>query len=528
MPKATKASPRRASASRPRATTRRRKSKSLLSQLGAINLFRPLKLSRSQALLAAGFMAVIGIAAVAYSFAASSYSFWSNSATPSKTAADTQATELGLKFHADSDGTIDAVRFYKAKTNTGVHTGTLWTSSGQRLATLTFTSETGSGWQTAKFASPVKVTANTTYVVSYHTNVGHYALNNNYFTKGRDKGPLHAPGSTTTSPNGVYAHGVSAFPTQPGQATNYWVDVVFSPAAISTPTPTATVTPTPTSTPITGGKPDATNTGVPAGTTLTVVDGNQTFDSTYDGQTISNKDFRGFIKVTGSNITFKNCIFHGGKATGNTALLDTQVEDSTSPYTHRGGKNLVVEDSEFVPINPSVLIDGIWGENLTILRVNVHGSVDGMKLSNNSIVRDSYIHDMQWYAVDPNTSDGTHNDCVQILDGTNIQVIHDNLNPNSSYANSSVQITQDFGTTGTVLLDSNWADWGGYSFNISQKRNSDLTGTLNTVSVTNNRFGRHGEYGAVKIGTGVTLAAFSGNVWDDTGLPIPQPDKNNN
>lgn len=275
-------------------------------------------------------------------------------------------------------------------------------------------------------------------------------------------------------------------------------------------------------------KPDATNTGLLNSGILTVVSGDQTFDASYDGQTISNKDFHGFVKVTGSNITFTNCIFHGGKAASNTALLDTQVEDSMSPYTHRGGKNIVVKDSEFVPIAPSVLIDGIWGENITLLRVNVHGSVDDMKLSNNSMVRDSYLHDMQWYDFDPNTTDGTHNDCVQILDGTNIQVIHNNMNPNDSRANSSVQITQDFGTTGIVSLDSNWADWGGYSFNISQKRNSDLSDTLKTVSVTNNRFGRHAEYGPVKIGTGVTLTAFSGNVWDDSGLPIPQPDKNNN
>ncbi|HSW81184.1 MAG TPA: hypothetical protein VLG40_02195 [Candidatus Saccharimonas sp.] len=275
-------------------------------------------------------------------------------------------------------------------------------------------------------------------------------------------------------------------------------------------------------------KPDATNTGLLNANILTPIKGDKTFDSSYNGQTISNKDFQGFIKVTGSNITFTNCIFHGGTATSNTALLDTQVEDSSSPYTHHGGKSIIVEDSEFVPMNPSVLIDGIWGENLTLLRINTHGSVDGMKLSNNSTLRDSYSHDTQWYDHDPNTTDGTHNDAVQILDGTNIQIIHNTLNPNDSRANSSVQITQDFGTTGTVLLDSNWADWGGYTFNISQKRNSDLSDTLKTVSVKNNRFGRHSEYGPTKIGTGVTLAAFSGNVWDDNSQPIPQPDKNNN
>lgn len=270
-------------------------------------------------------------------------------------------------------------------------------------------------------------------------------------------------------------------------------------------------------------KPDATNTGLINPGIVKEVDGDQIFGTNYNGQTISNKDFHGFVQVTGSNITFTNCIFHGGKATHNTALLDTQVEDSTPPYTHRGGKNIVVQDSEFVPMNPSVLIDGIWGENITLVRINTHGSVDGMKLSNNSTLRDSYSHDTQWYDVDPNTTDGTHNDAVQILDGTNIQVIHNNLNPNDSRANSSIQLTQDFGTVGTVKIDQNWADWGGCSFNLTQKPSGPLT----AISVTNNRFGRHMEYTgcAIILGGGVTLAANAGNVWDDTSQAVPTPQR---
>jgi|GEM_PF-953951 len=272
-------------------------------------------------------------------------------------------------------------------------------------------------------------------------------------------------------------------------------------------------------------KPDATNTGLLDSSILTVVNGDQVFGANYNGQIISNKDFHGYVKVSGSNITFKNCMFRGGTPNGNVALLDAENEDKNGKHP---AVNLTVEDSTFLPTNRNATVDGMWAENTTVLRVDMSGSTDTIKASNNTTIRDSYLHDLQWYAVDPNTSDGTHNDNVQILDGTNIKVIHNNMNPNSAKANSSVQITQDFGTTGTVLLDSNWADWGGYTFNISQKRNSDLSDTLKTVSVTNNRFGRNGEYGAVKIGTGVTLAAFSGNVWNDNGQPIPQPDKNDN
>ena len=79
------------------------------------------------------------------------------------------------------------------------------------------------------FDAPVAVTANTTYVVSYHTNVGHYSATGAYFSAtGIDRPPLHAPASATVGGNGVcIVYGVSAFPTDTFNATNYWVDVVF-------------------------------------------------------------------------------------------------------------------------------------------------------------------------------------------------------------------------------------------------------------------------------------------------------------
>ena len=88
---------------------------------------------------------------------------------------DTTSVELGVKFKADYNGSITGVRFYKASTNIGTHIGSLWSSTGTRLAQATFTNETASGWQTVTFASPVAVTAGTTYVASYFAPSGHYS-----------------------------------------------------------------------------------------------------------------------------------------------------------------------------------------------------------------------------------------------------------------------------------------------------------------------------------------------------------------
>jgi hypothetical protein len=153
-------------------------------------------------------------------------SIWQNAAPSGAVdAADTSAVNLGVQFQASSSGFIGGVRLYKESDNTGTHTGSLWTASGTLLATGTFTNETASGWQELDFSSPVAITAGTTYVASYHTNTGHYAVTSNGLASPVTNGPL-----TALSGGGVYAYGSgNVFPTTSFNASNYWVDVVYSP-----------------------------------------------------------------------------------------------------------------------------------------------------------------------------------------------------------------------------------------------------------------------------------------------------------
>jgi hypothetical protein len=141
---------------------------------------------------------------------------------------DPNPVELGMKFTSDVAGSITAIKFYKGPQNTGVHQGHLWSANGTLLATASFTNETASGWQTANLNTPVAITAGTTYVASYHSG-GNYSASGNYFATDHSNGPLHAPASTATSGNGVYAYGGSGlFPSGTYNKSNYWVDVVFS------------------------------------------------------------------------------------------------------------------------------------------------------------------------------------------------------------------------------------------------------------------------------------------------------------
>jgi hypothetical protein len=155
--------------------------------------------------------------------------FWTASTPAGPVDNDRGAIELGARFRSDTRGYIKGVRFYKHSRNTGTHTGSLWGATGALLGTVTFGNETASGWQTATFASPIAITANTTYVVSYHTNAGFYAATNRGFTAGIDNAPLHALSSAAGGGNGVYRYGAaSAFPNQSYDSTNYWVDVTFT------------------------------------------------------------------------------------------------------------------------------------------------------------------------------------------------------------------------------------------------------------------------------------------------------------
>jgi len=152
---------------------------------------------------------------------------WTSGQLPSvASASDSKAAELGVRFQAASAGYVSGIRFYKGSLNTGTHTGSLWSADGTRLATATFTNESSSGWQEVRFASPVAIEANTTYVASYFAPRGRYAFDANYFeASGVSNGKLTVR-ATREGGGGTFVYG-GGFPTDTYQNGNYWVDVVF-------------------------------------------------------------------------------------------------------------------------------------------------------------------------------------------------------------------------------------------------------------------------------------------------------------
>jgi hypothetical protein len=159
---------------------------------------------------------------------------WSTSATPATAdvTGDGNSVELGVRFRSAVDGYVNGVTFYKGTGNTGTHTGSLWSGSGALLATGTFSGETASGWQLLSFAHPVQITANTSYVVSYHAPNGNYAVDGGYFAGAHQSYPLTATADTAGSPDGVFRYGTGpVFPDSSYGSANYWVGPVFGTTA---------------------------------------------------------------------------------------------------------------------------------------------------------------------------------------------------------------------------------------------------------------------------------------------------------
>lgn len=144
--------------------------------------------------------------------------------------ADTRAVEIGMRFRSNVAGTVQALRFYRGTGNANGYTARLWSSTGTLLAQVAVRDGRIPGWQEAPLPTPVALSANTLYVVSYHTSNGLFARDVSGLASTVTSGNLTAPSSASVGGNGVFAYGVGGFPASSYKDANYWVDVRFAPS----------------------------------------------------------------------------------------------------------------------------------------------------------------------------------------------------------------------------------------------------------------------------------------------------------
>ncbi|MFF2569932.1 DUF4082 domain-containing protein [Streptomyces sp. NPDC058084] len=310
---------------------------------------------------------------------------WPATAAPAKpNGGDGSSVELGVKVRSSVPGTITGVRFYKSSANTGTHKGSLWSSAGQLLATGTFTNETASGWQELKFANPVPVKANTTYVASYFAPNGGYSYDAHYFTdKAAGLAPLTALQSGTDGGNGVYRYGsAGGFPNQAAAGSNYWVDAVLETGSASTVPPT-----------VTGRTPAAGATGVSITAPLSATF-NQSIDSgtlvfTVTGPGGATVPGRATLDGDGKTAAFT---LNSQLALGTTYTASVQAADlwgnamadpvtwtfTTSPTPPPTACPCTLWNAQTVPVKPAETGDGNSLELGTRFRSSLDGKVTGV------------------------------------------------------------------------------------------------------------------------------------------------------
>lgn len=257
-------------------------------------------------------------------------------------------------------------------------------------------------------------------------------------------------------------------------------------------------------TPPTGQKPSAATTGVLAGTSLTVHNGDITV--TKDGTVLDRMDIHGFVTVRAKNVKISNSIVRGGRNTGATTGLITDY----------GYANLVVENVLVQPDYPSVYFDGIKGSNFTARRVHVMGNVDSVKIHGDNVrVEDSLLESTTYYKSDPSQGGGpTHNDNIQILYGRNLVITGNTIRDTTNFA---ILGAASRGDTPNLVIDHNWLDGGHCTIKLQE-----LNGWNENASVTNNIFGSHRLISncAFQATPSVNLTNSSGNVYEADGRPV--------
>lgn len=237
--------------------------------------------------------------------------------------------------------------------------------------------------------------------------------------------------------------------------------------------------------------PDATNTGVPAGTILTAYSGPSTI--TIAGTVVDSKTINITLRVSAANVVIQNCMI---------------IADSFYGIGANGAANITVQNCTIVG-NGVSSDNGILGSG-TFLSNNISGFENGITLQDGaSTVKGNYVHDLAG-----GSSGSPHYDGIELHGGQSGVLIEGNNVINNHEFTSAVFIKNDTGPITNVMVRGNRLVGGGYTV-YADNRGSG--GALTGISFINNSIGG-GFYGYSLLTAPVT---WSGNIDYITGAIIP-------
>jgi hypothetical protein len=270
------------------------------------------------------------------------------------------------------------------------------------------------------------------------------------------------------------------------------------------PTPSEVATTSAGTSTASGVWPDGSNTGVPEGVALTNYTGPTTI--TASGTVIDGKKITDCILIKANDVTIKNSLLQSGGCFYN-VLSDN------------GNTGLKLIDVEIDGLNYSSGNSALAGDNFTCLRCDIHGSEDGVKAGDNTVVQDSWIHDLTMDA-------DSHNDGIQSLGTTSLKIVHNTIVVKAGATSAIILSTKVASEMRNVVIDSNllgggaWTVYGGY------EAGADQLSKVSNISIRNNRFTKliYPKCGAFGPLTSIDPpVVVSGNVWHDgtlAGQPV--------
>ena len=258
------------------------------------------------------------------------------------------------------------------------------------------------------------------------------------------------------------------------------------------------------------GYPNATNTGVQAGVTLTPSGGlTITAPGVYSGLDISNG-----VTIDASNVTLENCIItmpsSGNWVVGVSGGL-TGVTIQNCEIYGTGLSGQVGDYGIYVEGNSQVMINAC----------NIHDVGTGVIVSDGqTTVENCYIHNL-------NAGAGTHYNGIGFFGGSPAEFslnIQNNTIINQQDQTDAVMIQNYFGNVNNVTVNNNILIGGGYPLYVDA---SQGTGNITNVSITNNQIGlTQYSYGYTDLNPG-SVGTYSvtntGNAQDGTALLATVP-----
>jgi hypothetical protein len=227
------------------------------------------------------------------------------------------------------------------------------------------------------------------------------------------------------------------------------------------------------------------NTGVPDGLELKSVG---SFTVKRDGSVLDRLDVDGCLRITASNVTVRRSRIRCA------AYFPIQVTEEA--------RNVLLEDVEIDGLGDTKTT-AVGSANYTLRRANVHDVGDGPRMGDNTVVEDSWIHDLV-------VTKDSHSDGIQSTGGSNIKILHNRIeHPHEQ--TSCILIGADLDRISDVLVEGNLLNGGNYSVYVGGDKG------YGNIRIVGNRFGRDAVYGTHSLQPNVM---FSGNVWNDTGKPV--------